>query len=928
MTAVDPTRVLHVALATVLMKEGNPMATMSGRQLLRGFVRVAVLLIWGMSCGLSSAQDITAGRAYWSVVNRCIGCHVGPVPQNTGGNPINLSDPWMDSLSTVPPGGAAATHTFKGRLEAVGITNMDTLAASASLPDVYAYFLAVRNSTSALISAPVFATTAVSKSTTANFQVDITNFRVEALNYQVSVVPTVANEFTYTAVAGTCAAADSAGEPKNCSVTGTITFNAKGTSTRTAKLVVTPTYASAPTSPAPLEFNISGVGADALVVPGPGVDLFFTTSGASPTATRPVAVTDNAGDPVSVCLLPGAAPFDGMATTPPAFSISAPGSSAGSPNCLSFAAQGGVTPAASRAIDITVLFDPKAVAGPLNAVLEIQRQGDLASTIPLKGNAGPVIQVESSRLFTADSIDVDGAASVDRTFKIFNRGSALLTFPAAPPSPFTISDGQLSGAACQGTSAAPLANSGEYTVVGGTCAAGSSLAVFTGTASPTTECTLTLRFNPATPGLRCGVLGIASNAGAQAVVLEGTGFLGPRLVVVDGATVQASGVVLDFTTQLLSVAYPAKRLTLRNGGTKGNLEIVPPAANFATGFQSTASAGCTSLAPFDAATGGPVCTLDVTFTPTELRSYAAFFDIVARPAGTTGADTTFRVNVAGVGSNVAPALRWEDAAGAPITAFDFGTVQAGSACTSCEVRVYLRNLGTGSARLDLVNAVGTDGTSFTARTDGCSADRFIAEGGGASRCAVLVTFNPTTAGSKVATVQAASSGNGPPSLALSGAFIAGSLAPTLSISQSTAFDDTRVGSSSTPVEFLVNNTGNFPLRVLEFKVSGPFALAGTSCPPRPFALSQGSGCRVSLTFDPSQSGAASGMLEVVSDASPTASRAQLSAQGEAPADLSSGGCSIAGGDGTRDPTLWSLVLLAAIALFYRRRARRARARDV
>jgi hypothetical protein len=320
--------------------------------------------------------------------------------------------------------------------------------------------------------------------------------------------------------------------------------------------------------------------------------------------------------------------------------------------------------------------------------------------------------------------------------------------------------------------------------------------------------------------------------------------------------------------------------------------------------------------------------LDVTFTPTELRSYAASFDIVARPAGTTGADTTFRVNVAGVGSNVAPALRWEDAAGAPITALDFGTVQGGTACTSCEVRVYLRNLGSGSARLDLVNAVGADGASFAARADGCSADRFIPEGGGASRCAVLVTFNPTTAGAKAATLQAASTGNGPPNLALSGAFVAGSLAPTLSVSQSTAFENTRVGSSSTPVEFLVTNTGNFPLRVLEFKVSGPFALAGTSCPSRPFALSQGSGCRVSLTFDPSQSGPADGMLEVVSDASPTASRAQLSAQGEAPADLSSGGCSIVGGDGTRDPTLWSLVLLAAIALFYRRRAERARARDV
>jgi MYXO-CTERM domain-containing protein len=48
----------------------------------------------------------------------------------------------------------------------------------------------------------------------------------------------------------------------------------------------------------------------------------------------------------------------------------------------------------------------------------------------------------------------------------------------------------------------------------------------------------------------------------------------------------------------------------------------------------------------------------------------------------------------------------------------------------------------------------------------------------------------------------------------------------------------------------------------------------------------------------------------------------LSGEGAEKPDLSSGGCSIASGESATDPTLWTLALLAALVLLYRRQARR------
>jgi trimeric autotransporter adhesin len=129
----------------------------------------------------------------------------------------------------------------------------------------------------------------------------------------------------------------------------------------------------------------------------------------------------------------------------------------------------------------------------------------------------------------------------------------------------------------------------------------------------------------------------------------------------------------------------------------------------------------------------------------------------------------------------------------------------------------------------------------------------------------------------------------------------------------------RIGASSAPVELVLQSNGAGPLRVLGMTVSGPFAMTAKTCPAAPFTLAAGTSCAVSVSFVPTSAGAATGALEVTSDASTTPARVLLSATGEPAPEVSSGGCSIASGDAATDPTLWILLILAWAALLWRRR---------
>ena len=632
--------------------------------------------------------------------------------------------------------------------------------------------------------------------------------------------------------------------------------------------------------------NLSGIGVLPLELSGSPTVGF--NSGDPP---KPVRVVENVSHNVRLCKS-GAATFP----APDQFAVSGVALDPVT-GCGTF----GVAGTVPRNLDISVTFLAPAGSGPKNAVLTFQRLSGAIEvgdpvTVQLQGNLGPVIHFDDTDPFNhgpTDQTEVDGSAFTERVIKISNAGNGPLHFTS-----FVI------------TSADPAqpAIASEYTLAGTGCQV---LAVL----QPTDPaCSLTLRFDPAALGLRAAKLTITSDGKnlpqPQVIPLNGTGKHGPRLAVADGPLVLASNATIDFTSQRLGQAYPARTVTLRNGGTLGDLEVVLPAPTTVPGFTATPGPGCSTLQP------GVSCSLAITFTPTALQHYGGAFDIQSRPAGSVGAFNVFRLNFAGDGTDQAPVLTWRDppALTTIVSSMAYGEVQAGN---SLDRHVAIYNAGPGSVSLQVINVVGLDAANFSLDLGTCKLNTFIGE---SSSCEVILRFAPVTAGAKSASLQVISDGNGPFALPVSGTGRAGATAPVLAFSASAlAFDDTRVGARSAPLEVTLMNSGTLPLTVQAVAATGPYEVQGKTCQTTPFVLMPASQCTMSVSFKPLATGGGEGALSVTTDASATPMSVALSGDGVAAADVSSGGCAIVAGDARGDPTLWLLVLLAAGVLWQRRR---------
>lgn len=642
--------------------------------------------------------------------------------------------------------------------------------------------------------------------------------------------------------------------------------------------------------------SMSGTGLTPFTVASPNPLVFMTST----TTTKTAVISDNKGDPIRICRQASA--FSPALSAPADFTLDAPGAFDPVSGCYTIAAGAPKRPP----IDVIVRFTPGA-PGPRFADLRFERIGSgtaTVTTLQLQGNPGGYLTLNASSLFdlpTDPGVEVDNDNTLTRSVTLFSQGSA--------PLPFTGSSFTISGP-----------SSSEYTLAGTGCQTLAQLPAYV--SGPAPSCVLTVIFNPSDVGRRdpanttkltIQIAGIADNV----VMLNGFGFRGPRLAVRRGVTLLASGDIVQFGTQTIGGIYPNIPVTLANGGTLGNLDVILPAAGSVPGFTFTAPAGCAQLAP------AAECTVLLHFDPAAIQAYASPFAIQTRPTGTSDAVKVVQLDLRGQGSASAmPVLSWTDGSGTPITQLAFADTNAGTPVTR-NVRLY--NAGPGGARLQLGNAIGLDSVNFALDTTDCGPNRDLYE---ITSCVVAVTFAPSTAGPKSVSAQYVA-GAGTPLmlvvssyLAITGTSIASAppalLQPSVS---SVQFTNTVVGSAGAPVEVRLTNTGSRSLNVTGFNVSAPFSVQTKSCPAVPFVLPAGGECSVNVIFQPTAEGSSSGTLQVNSDASTPMTAVALSGSAAPKADLSSGGCSIADGQSALDPTLWALGLLAAAVLWCRRRAR-------
>ncbi|HZB88993.1 MAG TPA: choice-of-anchor D domain-containing protein [Terracidiphilus sp.] len=143
-------------------------------------------------------------------------------------------------------------------------------------------------------------------------------------------------------------------------------------------------------------------------------------------------------------------------------------------------------------------------------------------------------------------------------------------------------------------------------------------------------------------------------------------------------------------------------------------------------------------------------------------------------------------------------------------------------------------------------------------TDDCQSEAIAAN----ADCAILVTFTPSQEGSRTGqlTVNANVAG-GELTAALSGT---GGSPTAFALSPAAlAFGPVAVGSTSSPLQITVENTQSTAVSVTSAGVSGPFTLASNACGS---SIAANTSCQLTVTFTPTQAGAATGVLTLVDSA--------------------------------------------------------------
>lgn len=351
--------------------------------------------------------------------------------------------------------------------------------------------------------------------------------------------------------------------------------------------------------------------------------------------------------------------------------------------------------------------------------------------------------------------------------------------------------------------------------------------------APGATCTVSIVFVPTATGPSTGQLSVPSNiTGSPSLVgLSGTG-TSPAAVLLTptGLTFPATTVNQTSAPQVITVS--------NTGGVSATLQTPQLTGDFAFA-NNTCSA---SLAPN---TG---CSLSIAFTPTASGQRSGSLTVVS----STGTQVA-----ALIGTGNAPAT--DTLAPAALT---FATQQVGS--SSPAQQVTLTNAG------DVALTGITASSSFA---DFLVANHCGPSLAGRSTCAFSVTFQPTAAGQRTATLTVTDQFR-TQTVALTGT---GAAPPGVSLTPaSLTFAPTGVGLATSAQTLTLTNNGDLPLTFTAPQLSAGFALASSTCAS---PLAAGAACTLQVLFSPGAPGPIAGTLTLTTNATPAMQSVALNGTG-------------------------------------------------
>src|SRR3989442_1698937 len=400
-------------------------------------------------------------------------------------------------------------------------------------------------------------------------------------------------------------------------------------------------------------------------------------------------------------------------------------------------------------------------------------------------------------------------------------------------------------------------NPGDFAIAAGTtCTNGATVVAGA-------SCLLNLTFTPTAASARTATVTITDDApgSPQSVSLTGTGVTPPT------ATLSATSSV--FGNQRVGTTSAAQNLTLtNNGGTPLNLTSITitgaQAADFAFAAGNTCPTGAGSVAP------GASCTISISFSPAATG---------ARPATVTitddAASSPQSVSLAGMG--IAPAVTL-----AP-TNLAFGDQRLST--TSPVQTVTLTNSGTATLSITSIALAGLNPGDFAIAAGTTCTNRATVVAG--ASCLLNLTFTPTAASARTATVTITDDAPGSPqSVSLTGT---GVTPPTATLSAtSSAFGNQRVGTTSAAQNLTLTNNGGTPLNLTSITITGAQAAdfafaAGNTCPTGAGSVAPGASCTISISFTPAATGTRTATVTITDDAPGSPQSVSLAGMGIVPA---------------------------------------------
>jgi Cep192 domain 4/Beta-propeller repeat len=427
-----------------------------------------------------------------------------------------------------------------------------------------------------------------------------------------------------------------------------------------------------------------------------------------------------------------------------------------------------------------------------------------AAKISLAGNAPAITLSPTSLTFTSQAL---GTTSQDQTINLSNTGSVAL---------------DITGITITGADSADFSQTNNC----GTSVAANS------------SCLITVTFDPTATGSRTASVSIADNASGspQTVSLTGTGVAATPIVML------APAAGLSFGPQVLNTSSSAQNITLTNTGNAALsiTGITITGANVGDYSQTNTCGASVAASAF--------CTISVIFKPTATGTRTALVSIADNASGSPQ-----NASLSGTGVMAVPVVALSP------TSLTFASQSIG--IPSSAQAVTLKNTGNASLSISGITITGADAGDYS-QTNTCGAS--VASG---ASCSISVTFDPTAAGTRLASVSIADNAPGnPQTVSLSGTAVATApvvmLAPT-----SLTFTTQAIGSSSLGQTVMLSNTGNATLNISGITITGASAGDFSQTNTCGTTVAMSANCNINVIFAPTAVGTRTASLSIADNAS-------------------------------------------------------------